>query len=99
VLSVFDLIAVLLVLTAVFGWINHVVIRLPHTIGLLLMGLVASLALIGVDFARPEVHLYEDLTVLLRQVDFRATVLNGLLAFLLFAGALHVDLSLLRRRA
>ena len=98
-LSVFDLIAVLLVLTATFGWFNHVVIRLPHTIGLLIMGLAASLFLIGVEIARPEVHLYEDLAVLLRQVDFRATVLNGLLAFLLFAGALHVDLSLLRRRA
>ena len=98
-LSVFDLIAVLLVLTATFGWFNHVVIRLPHTIGLLVMGLAASLFLIGVEIARPEVHLYEDLAVLLRQVDFRATVLNGLLAFLLFAGALHVDLSLLRRRA
>jgi CPA1 family monovalent cation:H+ antiporter len=99
VLSVFDLIAVLLVLTATFGWFNHVVIRLPHTIGLLIMGLAASLFLISVEIARPEVHLYEDLTVLLRQVDFRATVLNGLLAFLLFAGALHVDLSLLKRRA
>ena len=98
-LSIFDLIAVLLVLTATFGWFNHVVIRLPHTIGLLVMGLAASLFLIGVEIARPEVHLYEDLAVLLRQVDFRATVLNGLLAFLLFAGALHVDLSLLRRRA
>jgi CPA1 family monovalent cation:H+ antiporter len=99
VLTAFDLIAILLVLTAVFGWFNHVVIRLPHTIGLLVMGLAASLVLISVEFVRPEVHLYEDLTVLLRQIDFRATVLNGLLAFLLFAGALHVDFSLLRRRA
>jgi CPA1 family monovalent cation:H+ antiporter len=46
VLSIFDLIAVLLVLTATFGWFNHVVIRLPHTIGLLVMGLAASLFLI-----------------------------------------------------
>lgn len=99
VLSVFDLIAILLVLTAVFGWINHVLIKLPHTIGLLLMGLVASLVLIGIEVAWPQVHLYEDLTILLRRIDFRATVLNGLLAFLLFAGALHVDLSLLRSRA
>lgn len=98
-LSIFDLIAVLLVLTAAFGWLNHVIIRLPHTIGLLIMGLVASLVLIGIEIAHPEVHLYEDLSVLLRQIDFRATVLNGLLAFLLFAGALHVDFSLLRRRA
>ena len=97
--SVFDLIAILLVLTAVFGWINHVLIRLPHTIGLLLMGLVASLVLIGVELAVPQVTLSGGLAELLRRIDFQSTVLNGMLAFLLFAGALHVDLSLLRRRA
>jgi CPA1 family monovalent cation:H+ antiporter len=83
VLSVFDLIAILLALTATFGWINHVLIKLPHTIGLLLMGLIASLVLIGIEVAWPRVHLYEDLMRLLRQIDFRATVLDGLLAFLL----------------
>jgi hypothetical protein len=41
----FDLIAVLLVLTAVFGWLNHMVIRLPHTIGLLVVALGDSLIL------------------------------------------------------
>lgn len=45
-LSAFDLIAVLLVLTAAFGWINHRIVRLPHTIGLLVMGLGASRATI-----------------------------------------------------
>ncbi len=44
-LSAFDLIAILLVLTALFGWINHRFIRLPHTVGLLVMGLGASLFL------------------------------------------------------
>jgi CPA1 family monovalent cation:H+ antiporter len=97
--SAFDLIAVLLVLTAVFGWFNHVVIRLPHTIGLLVMALGASLVLIGIEVALPDVALYESLTAMLRQIDFRETVLNGMLAFLLFAGALHVDLGILRERA
>jgi monovalent cation:H+ antiporter, CPA1 family len=97
--STFDLIAVLLVLTAVFGWLNHVVIRLPHTIGLLVMALGASLILIGIEVALPDVALYENLTAMLRQIDFRETVLNGMLAFLLFAGALHVDLGILRERA
>lgn len=97
--SAFDLIAVLLVLTAVFGWLNHVVIRLPHTIGLLIMALGASLVLIGVEVAVPDVALYESLTAMLQQIDFRETVLNGMLAFLLFAGALHVDLGILRKRA
>ena len=97
--STFDLIALLLVLTALFAWINHVLIRLPHTIGLLVMGLAASLALIGLEVALPQVSLYESLTGLLLRLDFRAAVLNGMLAFLLFAGALHVNLSTLRSRA
>lgn len=98
-LSAFDLVAVLLVLTAVFGWLNHVVIGLPHAIGLLVMGLVSSLILIGVEIALPDVSLYEDLRRLLRQIDFQEAVLNGMLAFLLFAGALHVNLAVLKSRA
>lgn len=98
-LSAFDLVAILLVLTAAFGWINHCFIRLPHTIGLLVMGLGASLLLIGVELAFPDVLLYVDLAGVIRQIDFQATVLNGMLAFLLFAGALHVNLSVLRDRA
>ena len=98
-LSAFDLVAVLLVLTAAFGWINHRIVRLPHTIGLLVMGLGASLVLIGVELAFPPVLLYEDLAGIIRQIDFQATVLNGMLAFLLFAGALHVNLAVLRERS
>ena len=98
-LSVFDLIAILLVLTAAFGWINHRFIRLPHSIGLLVMGLGASLVLIAVELAFPRILLYADLAAVIRQIDFQETVLNGMLAFLLFAGALHVDLSVLRERA
>ena len=98
-LSVFDLIAILLVLTAAFSWINHRLIRLPHTIGLLVMGLAASLVLIGIEVAFPRVLYFEDLAGIIRQIDFQETVLNGMLALLLFAGALHVDLSTLRNRA
>ena len=58
-LSAFDLIAILLVLTAAFGWVSHRIIQLPHTIGLLVMGLGASLSHIGVRF--PTVLFYEDL--------------------------------------
>jgi CPA1 family monovalent cation:H+ antiporter len=98
-LTALDLIAMLLVLTATFAWINHRFIRMPHSIGLLVMGLGASLTLIGADFIFPNVFPYEDVERTIRQVDFQATVLNGMLAFLLFAGALHVDLALLRDRA
>jgi CPA1 family monovalent cation:H+ antiporter len=98
-LTALDLIAVLLALTAVFAWINHRFIGLPHSIGLLVMGLGASLVLVAIELAVPDVHLSADLAWVVRQIDFQATVLNGVLAFLLFAGALHVDLAVLRDRA
>ena len=98
-LSALDLIAILLALTAAFAWINHRFIGLPHSIGLLVMGLGASLVLVGIELAVPSTHLYGDLAAVIRQIDFQAAVLNGVLAFLLFAGALHVDLGVLRDRA
>ena len=98
-LSLFDLTALLLTLSAVFGWVNHRYVRLPHTIGLLAMGLLASLLLVLFELAVPEEQLYEALGAALRQIDFTATVMEGMLAFLLFAGALHVDLDELRGRA
>lgn len=93
------MIALLLVVTAAFSWINHVLIRLPHTIGLLIMGLAASLLLISVEVLVPSISFYESIATLLEQLDFREAVLNGMLAFLLFAGSLHVDLLILRNRA
>ena len=98
-MSLFELGAILLVLTATFGWINHRVAWLPHTVGLLVMGLGASLVIIGAEAALPGLLHYEDLVGLLRQVGFQETVLDGMLAFLLFAGALHVDARSLRNRA
>ncbi len=59
---------------------------MPHSIGLLVMGLLASLALVLVDVAFPAQHLYQDLTRVLDQVDFTGVVMNGMLAFLLFPG-------------
>ena len=99
VISIFDLAALLLTLSALFGWLNRRFLRMPHTIGLLVMGLLASLALVGLDLAFPGQHLYEDLTQVLDQVDFTDVVMNGMLAFLLFAGAMSLDLRMLRDRA
>ena len=98
-ISIFDLAAMLLTLSALFGWLNRRFLRMPHSIGLLVMGLLASLALVLVDVAFPQQHLYEDLTRVLDQVDFTGVVMNGMLSFLLFAGALNLDLRALRNRA
>jgi CPA1 family monovalent cation:H+ antiporter len=98
-LSLFELFSLLLATTALFAWVNQRFIRLPHTIGLLLMGLAASLALVGLELLFPAEQLHAELVAILDQVDFSATLLDGMLAFLLFAGALNIDLTALRDRA
>ena len=98
-LSLLHVIAALLTVTAAFAWLNHRFIRLPGTIGLLVMGLLASLVLVGLEFAFPRVALFHQLTDMVRRIDFSRALLDGMLAFLLFAGALHVDFSRLRKRS
>ncbi len=95
-LTIFEIASLLLALSALFGWINHSLLKLPHTIGLLLMALVASLALLALEFFIPNLGITETLQGIIGQIDFYATVMEGMLAFLLFAGALHVDFDYLR---
>lgn len=97
--SFLDLAAIFLSLSALFEWLSRKFIPLPSTIGLLLMSVATSLVLVTVDMAFPGQHLFEPLTDAMRQIDFSSVVMNGMLGFLLFAGALHVDLDKLRDRA
>lgn len=97
--SLLDLAAILLTLSALFGWLNHKFVPLPHSIGLLVMSVVVSLIMVGIDVAVPDRHLFDALTSALLQIDFASVVMDGMLGFLLFAGALHVDLGKLRDRA
>jgi CPA1 family monovalent cation:H+ antiporter len=89
--SPFDLLALLLLLAAIFGYLNHRILRLPLTVGLLLLALLGALVLIGIGAALPQLGLKPALRALLAGVNFPATLLNGFLSFLLFAGALEVD--------
>jgi len=98
-LSIFDIVAGLLTLTALFAWANHRYLRLPNNVGLLLMGMAASLVLVALEILIPEVALFGDLEDFVEKINFSETLLDGMLAFLLFAGALQIDLSLLRDRA
>ncbi|MBL1405399.1 MAG: sodium:proton antiporter [Rhizobiales bacterium] len=95
-LTIFEIAALLLAFSAFFGWFNHVVIKLPHTIGLLVMALGASLLLLVIDNFFPELGVTSTMQSIIGQIDFYATVMEGMLAFLLFAGALHVDYEFLK---
>ncbi len=94
-MSLFSLISLLISLAAVSSFINYRYIRLPTTIGVMLVALLASLALI---LAGPYAGGFrKDAAELVAQIDFHNVVLHGMLAFLLFAGAIHVDLDDLGR--
>jgi CPA1 family monovalent cation:H+ antiporter len=92
----FDLVAVLLVLAAAFSYLNHRLLRLPPTVGLTALTLLASLAALAAGLLWPPVA--RQAADFVAQIDFDRAVLKGLLGFLLFAGALHIDLDELLRR-
>ena len=95
-LSLFEIAALLLVLSAILSWLNRAYFKLPHTIGLLVMALLASFGLLGLEAVMPSVGLTDTLQSALKQIDFNETLMKGMLGFLLFAGALHVDFGKIR---
>ena len=92
------LLAILLTLAAVFGVVNHRTLRLPNTIGVLVISLAASLAMLAVDPFIPAYDFRALLGTLLGSVDLPQSLLDGALSFLLFAGAVRVDLGQLLQR-
>ena len=96
-LTPFDAAAILIVLAAALGYVNHRFVRLPSAIGLTIMGAVASLVVIGIDRLLPASQVGEQTVTFLAGIDFHTTLMDGMLSFLLFAGALHVDWTDMRR--
>ena len=84
--------AVIIGLAALFGYINHRWLGLPHAIGIILIALLASLGAIAIDAIFPSLGLQESARAVLDNIDFHDLLMKGMLSFLLFAGALHVNL-------
>lgn len=85
-----------LALVAIGGWVNLKTLRLPHAVAMLLVGLAGAAGVLLLRWVRPD--LAARVTGVVQQVDFARAVLSYMLAFLLFAGAMQVDLPELRRR-
>ena len=96
-ISTIEIAALLISIAALFAYLNDRFVGLPTTIGVMVIALLVSvlavvLNLLGLgDF-------HTDAKVLLERIDFNETLLQGMLSFLLFAGALHVNLNDLRRQ-
>ena len=89
-MGLFEILAILLSLAAVFSYINHRYIRLPTSIGLMAISLVLSIALLALHQVVPGID--EPVRRALLTIDFESALLEGMLSFLLFAGALHINL-------
>ncbi len=85
----YDIIAILVTLAAVFSYINHRYLGLPRTIGLMALSLTVSICLLVLG--KFNVVSF-DAANFLSQLDFYDALMHGMLGFLLFAGALHVNL-------
>jgi CPA1 family monovalent cation:H+ antiporter len=83
-MELFNIVAVLLTLSAIFSYINYKYLKIQMTIGLVLIFLFMSVCLMALD----STGFHLDLADMLSAVDFNETVMVGLLAFLLFTGAI-----------
>jgi monovalent cation:H+ antiporter, CPA1 family len=89
-LNALEIISVLAATAALFGWLSARVLRLPITIGTMLLTVIVSLLLTNLGAAAPQVHAWAE--GLAHHIDFEALILHGMLPLLLFAGAFLLDL-------
>jgi len=88
-MALYNIFAVLTVLAALFGYINHRFIKLPGTIGIMIISLLFSLLIILLGELQPA--LLAEITRLIKSIDFYTILMKIMLSFLLFAGAIHLD--------
>ncbi|CAN5708017.1 sodium:proton antiporter [soil metagenome] len=91
-----SLIALLLTLTGAFAYINYRFLKLPLSVGVMGLSLTLSLLLIAGEHLGLPLRGWATDTV--GHIDFSETLLDGMLSFMLFAGALHIDLDELREQ-
>ena len=95
-LTILEISAIFLSITASLSYINHRFIGLPTTIGVMAISILLSIGAIFLGFLGFD-QLIDYEVSLLEQLDFTEVLLDGMLSMLLFAGALHVNISDLKR--
>jgi CPA1 family monovalent cation:H+ antiporter len=90
----FIIAAILVFISAIFGYINVRFLKLPNTIGLMLITIVFTLAVFGISYFDDTLLNAE--RYIISQIDFKTVLLDIMLSFLLFAGALHTNFEQLK---
>jgi len=93
-MGIFTIITLLTVLSAIFAYINTKFLKLPFTIGLMIMAIAFTLVVLGLGVVEKEI--LEEAKLLIQSIDFETILLDIMLSFLLFAGALHTKLDVLK---
>lgn len=88
-MDIFTIITLLVVISSIFGYINIRFLKLPTTIGLMIMAIVLTLLILISGLFNDNIISIAENTI--NQIDFSDLILDVLLSFLLFAGALHTD--------
>ncbi|HZZ34738.1 MAG TPA: sodium:proton antiporter [Caulobacteraceae bacterium] len=96
-IGAFETAAIVVAAAALAGYLNHLTFKLPQTIALTLTGAAASAMVAIADLLVPEARLSQTIQSFLSNIDFKTALLNVMLSFLLFAGALHIDLHQMRK--
>ncbi|MGZ5937534.1 MAG: cation:proton antiporter [Rhizomicrobium sp.] len=94
----FELVAALMTFVALAGWLNVKTLHLPNGVAMLIAGLAAAGLLFALQRLFPEFEGWREVSDYINRIDFVTTVTGYMLAFLLFAGAMQVDLAEMRKR-
>ena len=90
----YTILTALVVLSAIFGYINVRFLKLPNTIGLMLITIVYTLGVFALSYF-DDTLLNAELAFI-KQIDFKDLLLDHMLSFLLFAGAMHTNFQQLK---
>lgn len=90
--------SLLIVLAGAFSAINVIYLKLPSSIGILAVSLFASVAVLLFDRFFPAFGIADNVRIIVNDLHFSEALLEGMLGLLLFAGALHVNVSDLRQQ-
>lgn len=94
-MHLFLIIALLVIVSAIYSYVNARWIKLPGTIGIMSLAIIGSLITIVIDKVDPNSAKY--LTILAKNINFSNTVLNIMLGFLLFASAFNLNTKKLKK--
>jgi len=91
----YEILTILIVICAVFAYVNARFIKLPPAIGIMILSLLSSLAIIIIGRTDPG---FSALAVsMIKVIDFRTLLMQSMLGFLLFAGSVHIDVGMLKK--